>query len=63
MQQAIKECKDDNVKRIYLHVLCSNESAVEFYKSAGFVIKEKLENYYTDLDPPHCYILEKDLTK
>ena len=46
---------------MYLHVLCSNESALEFYKSNGFVIKEKLENYYTDLDPPHCFILEKHL--
>ena len=61
LRKAIEDCKADDVKKIYLHVLCSNESAVEFYKSEGFTIKEKLENYYTDLDPPHCYVLEKDL--
>ena len=44
-----------------MHALSSNESAIEFYKSAGFYIKEKLLDYYTDLDPPHCYVLEKKL--
>jgi ribosomal protein S18 acetylase RimI-like enzyme len=61
LNKAIEDCKREDVKRIYLHVLCSNESAIEFYLKAGFSIKEKLENYYTDLDPPHCYILEKSL--
>ena len=42
-------------------MLCSNHSAIEFYKNNGFTIKKKLENYYTDLNPPDCYIFEKDL--
>ena len=62
LREAIKECQADDVKKIYLHVLCSNESAVEFYKSEGFEVKEKLMDYYTDLDPPHCFVLEKDLS-
>ena len=61
LKKAIDGCKNDKVTKIYLHVLCSNGSAIEFYKSNGFVIKEKLENYYQDLDPPHCYVFEKDL--
>jgi ribosomal protein S18 acetylase RimI-like enzyme len=44
-------------------VHCSNLSAIEFYKNAGFIIKKELKNYYTDLDPPDCLIFEKDLTE
>mmetsp|Transcript_24512 Transcript_24512/g.38024 ORF Transcript_24512/g.38024 Transcript_24512/m.38024 type:complete len:101 (+) Transcript_24512:416-718(+) len=61
LAQAMEECKRGDVSKIYLHVLCSNESAIEFYKSNGFTIKEKLLNYYTDLDPPHCYVFEKSM--
>ena len=63
LNKAIEDCTKSNVSKIYLHVLCSNESAIEFYKKAGFIIKEKLENYYTDLDPPHCFVFEKDLSE
>uniref|UniRef100_A0A7S3FXW6 N-acetyltransferase domain-containing protein n=1 Tax=Strombidium rassoulzadegani TaxID=1082188 RepID=A0A7S3FXW6_9SPIT len=61
LKRAMIDCKAADVKRIYLHVLCSNESAIEFYKSANFTIKEKLLDYYTDLDPPHCFIFERSL--
>ena len=57
----MQDCKKGDVDRIYLHVLCSNQSAIQFYTNAGFTVKEKLENYYTDLDPPHCFILERTL--
>lgn len=63
LDKAIKDCTKDDVSKIYLHVLCSNHSAIEFYKNAGFIIKKKLENYYTDLNPPDCYIFEKDLAE
>ena len=42
-------------------MLCSNTGATQFYLSNGFRIKEKLLGYYTGLDPPDCYILEKNL--
>ena len=61
LKQAMEDCKKGDVSKIYLHVQCSNESAIEFYKSNGFTIKEKLFDYYTDLDPPHCYIFEKSM--
>ena len=62
LQKAIEDCaKSKNIKRMYLHVQESNESAFEFYKKHGFEVKERLENYYTELDPPHCYILSKNL--
>lgn len=63
LEKAIEDCTKGDVSKIYLHVLCSNLSAIEFYKNAGFIIKKKLENYYTDLDPPDCFIFEKDLTE
>ena len=44
-------------------MLQSNESAIKFYLSTGFRIKELLKDYYTDLDPPHCLVLEKDLSE
>ena len=42
-----------------LHVQSNNECALEFYKKNGFDVKEHLEDYYTDLTPSDCYVLEK----
>jgi ribosomal protein S18 acetylase RimI-like enzyme len=44
-----------------LHVQKGNESAREFYKKAGFSIKEELKGYYTDLEPSDCFVLEKQV--
>ena len=62
LKKAINDCKKDKIKRIYLHVLQSNESAIEFYKAQGFTHKETLMDYYKDLDPPHCLVFERDLS-
>ena len=59
LEQAIDDCKKEDVKRIYLHVLESNKSALEFYHKHGFTIKETLLNYYEDLEEPNCLVLEK----
>ena len=62
LEQATEECaKKNSINYLILHVQCSNESALEFYKSHGFDNKERLDDYYTDLDPPHCYVLVKKL--
>ena len=61
LEKAINDCEVDKIQKMYLHVLCSNESAIEFYKNNGFKVETLLENYYTDLDPPHCYILSRQL--
>ena len=53
--------KDPEIKKIYLHVQISNEKAIRFYKNVGFEVVEKLENYYQDIDPPHCFYLRKTL--
>ena len=51
--------KDPEIKKIYLHVQISNETAMKFYQKVGFEVVEKIENYYQDIDPPHCFYLRK----
>ena len=53
--------KDPELKKIYLHVQISNETALRFYQNVGFEVVEKLENYYQDIDPPHCFYLRKSI--
>lgn len=53
--------KDPEIKKIYLHVQISNEKAIKFYQNVGFEIAEKIENYYQDIDPPHCLYLRKTI--
>ena len=53
--------KRKHIQQIFLHVQVNNESAIAFYKNAGFVISERVENYYSKLDPSDCFILTKSL--
>ena len=48
---------------IYLHMHVLNEGGKLFYERCGFIVEEKLENYYTDLEEPHCYILMKKINR
>jgi N-alpha-acetyltransferase 50 len=60
-----EENKDDkfrNVVEIALHVQISNKDAIRFYRDRfGFEQGEMVENYYRRIDPPHCYLLYKNL--
>ena len=42
-----------------LHVQQGNDSALNFYKKHGFEVVEELKDYYTDLTPSGCFVLEK----
>ena len=60
LEKAQEECmRQRNVKRMRLHMQFGNDQALAFYKKAGFEIAETLEDYYTDLTPSGCYVLEK----
>jgi len=62
LEQAIEDCaKSRAIKKMTLHVQKGNDSAMEFYKKHGFIIKEELKDYYTDLTPADCFILEKHI--
>ncbi|KAH7387939.1 hypothetical protein KP509_16G049600 [Ceratopteris richardii] len=55
--------KNATVLEIYLHVQTNNEEALAFYRNFGFEVREKIENYYTDIEPPDCYLLVKELSR
>jgi ribosomal protein S18 acetylase RimI-like enzyme len=52
-----------DVEGIYLHMHVLNQIGLKFYESCGFLVNERLENYYTDLEEPHCLILLKKITR
>ncbi|KAL8216865.1 hypothetical protein R6Q59_011361 [Mikania micrantha] len=51
--------KQTNISEIYLHVQTNNEDAISFYKKFGFEITETIQNYYTNITPPDCYVVTK----
>ncbi|KAL6216946.1 hypothetical protein ACLB2K_010164 [Fragaria x ananassa] len=52
-----------NISQIYLHVQTNNDDAISFYKKFGFEITETIQNYYTNITPPDCYVLTKNITQ
>ncbi|XP_016511998.1 uncharacterized protein LOC107829079 isoform X2 [Nicotiana tabacum] len=52
-----------NVSEIYLHVHTINEDALNFYKKFGFEVTDKIQNYYTNITPPDCFVLTKFITQ
>ncbi|KAH3763905.1 acetyltransferase, GNAT family protein [Pelomyxa schiedti] len=60
LQYMLTSCVD-GVAQLYLHVQSSNVRAIAFYERLGFKRGPMLENYYKKIEPPHCYILTKDI--
>ena len=48
INQIIKECKNENIKRIFLEVSIKNKQALRFYKNSGFKTIDIRKNYYKD---------------
>jgi ribosomal protein S18 acetylase RimI-like enzyme len=61
LEQAVKEQKE--VAALYLHMHVKNEGGKQFYEKCGFIVEERLENYYTDLEEPHSFILVKRIQR
>ena len=50
MEHLEKDIKDNTqAVGIYLHMHVVNEIGKKFYEKCGFVVEERLQNYYTDL--------------
>jgi len=49
MRQVLEEVSD--VERIWLATHPSNTPAIKLYLSFGFIIEEKIENYFGDGEP------------
>lgn len=46
---------------VFLHVHVVNKNAINFYLKNDFKEMERIENYYSKIDEPHCLLLEKRL--
>mmetsp|Transcript_49778 Transcript_49778/g.101636 ORF Transcript_49778/g.101636 Transcript_49778/m.101636 type:complete len:181 (+) Transcript_49778:169-711(+) len=55
--------RDARIDEAYLHVQTSNVDALNFYQRFGFVIKDKILNYYRKIEPPDCYLLAKSFIR
>lgn len=54
-------CMIYNVLLFDRHVQVSNDDALEFYQKFGFRIVDTKEQYYKRIDPPHAFVLQKNL--
>ena len=48
INQIMKECKNENIKSIFLEVSIKNKQALSFYKIFGFKTIDIRKNYYKD---------------
>ncbi|WVY89866.1 hypothetical protein V8G54_035380 [Vigna mungo] len=60
LNHALDLCSKQNISEVYLHVQTNNEDAINFYKKFGFEITETIQNYYTNITPPDCYVLTRN---
>eukprot|EP01084_Bolivina_argentea_P270195 459381_1 len=49
MNKIQNECIHKNIKNIILHCQCNDSNVIKFYKSNGFVVTRKIDNFYQKL--------------
>ncbi|KAE8690972.1 N-alpha-acetyltransferase 50 [Hibiscus syriacus] len=59
LNHVLELCLKQHIPEIYLLIQTNNEDAIKFYKKFGFEITETIKNYYTNIDPPDCFVLTK----
>jgi ribosomal protein S18 acetylase RimI-like enzyme len=57
--QAAEGHAKPKIKKIYLHVQVSNDSAKAFYERHGFTEVAIHEDYYRKIEPHDAWVLEK----
>ncbi|CAI9094469.1 OLC1v1030215C1 [Oldenlandia corymbosa var. corymbosa] len=62
LNHVLDMCTKQNIGEIYLHVQTNNDDAINFYKKFGFEITGTIQNYYTNITPPDCYVVTKFIT-
>jgi N-alpha-acetyltransferase 50 len=50
-----------NIHEVYLHVWVKNEDALNWYLKQGFKNAETIQNYYKNIEEPHCHLLVKSV--
>ncbi|KAF1791455.1 Acyl-CoA N-acyltransferase [Phytophthora cactorum] len=61
LENVIEQARRDKLVYVYLHVQITNTAAQRFYLAHGFEVTKLLRNYYSQLNPPHCFVLRKQL--
>ncbi|KAJ8429378.1 hypothetical protein Cgig2_002000 [Carnegiea gigantea] len=61
LNHVLEQCSKQSISEIYLHVQTNNDDAINFYKKFGFEVTETIQNYYTNITPPDCYVVSKHL--
>ncbi|KUF85713.1 N-alpha-acetyltransferase 50 [Phytophthora nicotianae] len=62
LESVIKQARRDRLAYVYLHVQTCNAAAQRFYLVHGFEVTKLMRNYYSQLNPPHCFVLRKQLS-
>ncbi|KAG7375876.1 N-alpha-acetyltransferase 50 [Phytophthora pseudosyringae] len=61
LESVIAQARKDKLAYVYLHVQSCNTAAQRFYLAQGFEVVKLMHNYYSQLNPPHCFVLRKQL--
>jgi len=59
LSQFLSEMKHQNITRVELEVRTTNQDALDFYKTQGFILQEILHHFYQNGE--NAYSMKKDL--
>jgi ribosomal protein S18 acetylase RimI-like enzyme len=62
LESVMAQARKDRLAYVYLHVQSCNTAAQRFYLTHGFEVTKFMRDYYSQLKPPHCFVLRKQVT-